>query len=256
MQNQEARSRRVIQLRPGQLDLLQLAQNLDAEVLNGFLVAGLVRVQAELAVHLPPGDPLWGADREGAVHQPQIEIQAQRTSFEGGDDAMLPLDVGMITARVTFEGAAFDDAFTDAATIFEIRPAQCTLLFPYAARLPGMAWNTGITVMNPGYTEGGVAGGLELTFYGNDGTAAPFSTEEYPTVGAGLDEMGLVPAGGTYTVLASEVLEATDWGESFVGHIHVLADYTGCNGVGWVTDFGTVNQAYVAVVIDSDTGKD
>ena len=171
---------------------------------------------------------------------------------------MLPLDIGMITARVTFEGAAFDDAFTDAATIFEIRPAQCTLLFPYAARLPDaeMEWNTGITVMNPGYNEEGVAGGLELTFYGNDGTEATFSTEEYPTVGAGLDEMGLVPAGGTYTVLASEVLAATDWGESFVGHIHVLADYTECNGVGWVTDFGTVNQAYKAVVIDSDTGKD
>ena len=40
-----------------------------------------------------------------------------------------------------------------------------------------------------------------------------------------------------------------------MGHIHVLADYTDCNGVGWVTDFGTVNQAYIAVVVDSDTGK-
>ena len=167
-----------------------------------------------------------------------------------------PLDIGDITASITFSGDDFVDASTDAMAIFEIRPAQCTLLFPYAARLPGMAWNTGITVMNPGYSEEGVAGGLELTFYGNDGTEATFSTEMYPTVGAGLDEMGLVPVGGTYSVLASEVLAATNWGESFVGHIHVLADYTGCNGVGWVTDFGTVNQAYVAVVIDSDTGKD
>ena len=101
-----------------------------------------------------------------------------------------------------------------------------------------------------------IAGGLTLTFYGNEGTMAEFSTEEYPNVGAGLNEMGLVPAGGTYSVLASEIIAATDWGESFVGHIHVLADYTDCNGVGWVTDFGTVNQAYVAVVVDSDTGKD
>ena len=30
-------------------------------------VASFGRVQAELTVHLPPGDPLWGADREGAV---------------------------------------------------------------------------------------------------------------------------------------------------------------------------------------------
>ena len=41
---EDARSRRVVQLRPGQLDLLQLAQHLDAEVLNGFLVVGVVRV--------------------------------------------------------------------------------------------------------------------------------------------------------------------------------------------------------------------
>ena len=130
------------------------------------------------------------------------------------------------------------------------------MLFPYVARLPGMAWNTGIAVMNPGYNEEMIAGGLTLTFFGNEGTMAEFSTEEFPNVGAGLNAMGLVPAGGTYSVLASEIIAATDWGESFVGHIHVLADYTDCNGVGWVTDFGTVNQAYVAVVVDSDTGSD
>ena len=98
---------------------------------------------------------------------------------------------------------------------------------------------------------------MTLTFFGNEGTMAEFSTEEFPNVGAGLNAMGLLPAGGTYSVLANEIIESfPDWGESFVGHIHVLADYTGCNGVGWVTDFGTVNQAYIAVVIDSDTGVD
>ena len=178
-----------------------------------------------------------------------------------GKGVSLPLMVGEITARVSLVDTesmidTFDDAFTSRMIIFEIQPAQCTLLFPYVARLPGMAWNTGIAVMNPGYNEDEIAGGLTLTFYGNEGTMAEFSTEEYPNVGAGLNAMGLVPAGGTYSVLASEIIAATDWGESFVGHIHVLADYTGCNGVGWVTDFGTVNQAYLAVVIDSDTGKD
>ena len=59
-------------------------------------------------------------------------------TLKSTDEAMLPLDIGMITARVTFKGDAFEDAFTDAATIFEIRPAQCTLLFPYAAVLPDM----------------------------------------------------------------------------------------------------------------------
>ena len=46
MQDQEARSRRVDQAWPSQLDLLQLAEHLTAEVLNGNLVAGFVRVRS------------------------------------------------------------------------------------------------------------------------------------------------------------------------------------------------------------------
>ena len=42
MQDQHARSRGVVQVRPGELDLLQLAENLDAEDFdNGPLVAAL-----------------------------------------------------------------------------------------------------------------------------------------------------------------------------------------------------------------------
>ena len=70
MKDQEARSRRVVQPRPGQLDLLQLTQNLPAEVLNGYVVAGLGWVRSELAVHLLPGDLLRSAEREGPVDQP------------------------------------------------------------------------------------------------------------------------------------------------------------------------------------------
>ena len=61
MQDQEARSRRVVQLRPGELDFFQFAKNLTLKVADGYSVAGLVRVQADLAVDLPPSDPLWGA---------------------------------------------------------------------------------------------------------------------------------------------------------------------------------------------------
>ena len=57
MQDQDARSRGVVQARPGQLDLLQLAQDTAAEEFDGLLVAGFVRVHSELAVHLPPGEP-------------------------------------------------------------------------------------------------------------------------------------------------------------------------------------------------------
>ena len=52
MQDQHARSRGVVQARPGQLDLLQLAENLCAKGVNGALVAGLGRVHSKLTVDL------------------------------------------------------------------------------------------------------------------------------------------------------------------------------------------------------------
>ena len=56
--------------------------------------------------------------------------------------------------------------------------------------------------------------------------------------------------------VAAGILAATGWGETFQGHVHLRADYTNCSGLGWVTDWMTVNQAYSAVVIDADTGTD
>ena len=57
MQDQDARSRRVVQPRPGQFDLLQLAQSLVAEVLDGTMVVGFGGVQTELTVQVPPSEP-------------------------------------------------------------------------------------------------------------------------------------------------------------------------------------------------------
>ena len=82
MQDQDTRSRSVVQPRPGQFDFLQLAQGLAAEEFNRFLVAGFRRVRAELAVELPPSELLRSAEREGAVGEPQVQIKAQRTSLE------------------------------------------------------------------------------------------------------------------------------------------------------------------------------
>ena len=70
MQDQDARSRRVVQIRPGQLDLLQLAQGLPTKDFDNSLVAGLGRVRSELLVQLPPGEPQRSTKRENAVGEP------------------------------------------------------------------------------------------------------------------------------------------------------------------------------------------
>ena len=181
---------------------------------------------------------------------PEVTLTLTLTST---DDAMIPLDVGMITAKVTFKGDAFEDAFTDAATIFEIRPAQCTMLFPLVTVMA--PWQTVISITNPGYGEETAAGSLEFTFYGMNSEPETYTTGP-DTPGSGLEVDGTLAAGGTYQAYIRDILAAAEWGETFVGHVYVTADYTGCTGLGWVTDFEKVNQAYLAVVIDDDTGKD
>ncbi len=57
MQDQDARSRGVVQARPGDLDFLQLPQDAAAEEFDGLLVAGFSRVRSELAVQEPPSEP-------------------------------------------------------------------------------------------------------------------------------------------------------------------------------------------------------
>ena len=54
----------------------------NAAGLNGVVVAGVVRVRSELAVHLLPGEAQRSAEREGPVDQPQVEIEAQRRALE------------------------------------------------------------------------------------------------------------------------------------------------------------------------------
>ena len=172
-----------------------------------------------------------------------------------------PLARSSVMAKATFTDPAgpvnnFEDAFTDYVTAFNIRPAQCELLFPVVSVLPDLElpYNTAISVTNPAYEDEMASGGLTFTFYGMGNVEAAYDTTVDPITGTGLEDDGTLSPGGTYQVLASEILAATGWGETFQGHVHLRADYTNCSGLGWVTDFATVNQAYSAVVLDADTG--
>ena len=184
------------------------------------------------------------------------------TADPDDDDAEIdfPLDRGSVMARATFTDESGDsnflDAHSDSVAVFNIRPAQCTLLFPVVSVLPDFGdWDTAMSITNPGYTDEVASGGLTFTFYGMDNPAVVYETIGAVT-GSGLEADGTLLPGGTYQVLASQILAATNWGASFRGHVHVTADYTNCSGLGWVTDFVGVNQAYTATVIDSDTGDD
>ena len=195
-------------------------------------------------------------DIVGIPQPTEITVTLTLTATPMNDDVTFPLNIGDITARVTFmETDMFVDAFTPSADIFNIRSAQCELLFPVVSVLPNRGnWDTAISVNNPAYTTEMASGGLKFTFYGMGGVEATYDTTVDMITGVGLEADGTLAPGGTYQVMSSQILAATDWGLTFQGHVHLIADYTNCSGLGWVTDFMTVNQAYTATVIDNDTG--
>ena len=192
----------------------------------------------------------------------KVVLNLTLTAAADNDDISFPLDVGEVMARVTFTDDmvmdnTFVDAFTDYVTVFMIRPAQCELLFPVVSVLPNQGnWDTAISVTNPAYEDEMASGGLTFTFYGIGNVKAVYDTTMDEVTGRGLEVDGTLSPGSTYQVMASRILEVTNWGEEFIGHVHLRADYTNCSGLGWVTDFMAVNQAYSALVIDADTGAD
>ena len=117
----------------------------------------------------------------------------------------------------------FEDAFTDYVTVFNIRPAQCELLFPVVTvllRINGN-WDTAISVTNPAYADEMASGGLTFTFYGIGNVEATYDTTIDGVTGRGLEVDGTLSPGSTYQVMASEILAVTNWGEEFIGHVHL-----------------------------------
>ena len=131
--------------------------------------------------------------------------------------------------------------------VFKFAAAKCTLLFPYVVSMESAGgWDTGIALANPTGKGGNPQKG-EVTFmlFPNDGEGFNYVTSN-GSPGVGLDGAGRILAGSTYSVLASEILDAAAWTDDFQGHIFTEVPFAPCEGIGWVTDFATVNQAYKA----------
>ena len=201
-----------------------------------------------------------GFTAPSATSTESVNLMFDLMATSDQEDLMLPLDEGVVEVWVTMapdeaadvpDGTTEDEYFAvnyipaEGLKAFIIAPASCTLLFPYAVVLPDMGWNTGIAISNPSmFTDTPLSGGITFTLFPNDGEMIELPTDGNSS-GGGLDAAGFLPAGNTHTVLLSEVLSDAGMPGNFIGHIYVETDFTGCRGVGWITDFGTVNQAYL-----------
>ena len=188
-----------------------------------------------------------------------LDLDARSTVM----DIKLPLGAGMVQVMATMAPTkkpptvATDSEYFAENLIaaekpsFTFAPASCTMLFPYVISLPNLdpAWNTGLAITNPtAMGSSPLDGAVTFTLFMNGGDAEMPMT--YST-GAGtpgpnaLDDEGMLPAGNTYTLLLSELLAWVGHEGDFTGHLYVKTDFTGCRGLGWVTNFSTVNQAYL-----------
>ncbi len=149
-------------------------------------------------------------------------------------------------------------------TIGNIVAASTTLLLPLADKLG--VFDTGISVANttadPFGTNGGAtptAGKLTLDFFprnaANNGAGTPFNLTTSATVkpGAGLSADGTLAAGGTWTVLLSELLAAAGQTADFTGYIFIRTDFLNAHGMATITDFKGFSLASQVLVLSPPT---
>ena len=186
----------------------------------------------------------------------------------------LPLEASSITAQVTMRPQDKPTA-TDAASpayfvenylpdpapdVFVIAPAQCKMLFPLVFSLSTdvSTYETGISIANPngslGESDGSMDGSITFTLFPNMGDPFEYSTTSAMPPGQGLMD-GILPAGKTYIVTSKDLLYAADWMGPFQGHMHVLTDFIGCQGLAIMYDGGEIGQSYLPIILDDDTGK-
>jgi hypothetical protein len=145
------------------------------------------------------------------------------------------------------------------ATIGNVVAASTTLLIPLAEKTG--PFDTGISIANttadPFGTSGGgaapTAGEITLDFFPrtNTGAGTPFTLSTSGTVrpGLGLSSDGKLAAGGTWTVLLSELLTAAAQTGDFVGYIFVRTNFLLAHGMATVTDFRTFSLATQVLVL-------
>ena len=124
---------------------------------------------------------------------------------------------------------------TSAVTVIDVTSDQTMLRVPYAVAT-GDLWDTGIAIANT--RTGGAAqfGAITFDFYGGDVEIDSYTTMA-GSPGNGLNDDGMLEAGGTYSVLLSAVLEAAGHDGDFTGYVEVTTDFTEAEAYVFIASF-------------------
>lgn len=214
----------------------------------------------------------------------QLEfVQIPVTVSVNSDVVSTPIAVGTITATVSMapilpafnpDGSVdTNPAHTPRYIAAEVGPTNLlsitanttTILLPFVQTVTALGYNTGIAVANttedPGTTVMGFRGATAqsgaITFYffpalpASGTNPANFNyTTTAGSPGNGLDSTGKVPAGGTYTVLLSQLLAAAGQPADFVGYMFVVTNFTNAHSLFVVSNFSTFSQGALGLVLN------
>ncbi len=159
----------------------------------------------------------------------------------GDVNIMATADVGPI-GRATCIGSQalctevprFASEESHAVTVIDVTSDQTMLRIPFAAVI-GDSWDTGIAIANTN-TDSDQMGGITFNFFQGGESMDPF-TPDGSTVGNGLNDDGMLEAGGTYSVQLSDVLEAAGHPASFSGYVEITTDFTNAKGFVFLSSF-------------------
>jgi len=136
-----------------------------------------------------------------------------------------------------------------------------TLMIPYSVFNSTYGYDTGIAIANttadPGPTylylsTGAIAQTGAMTFYFYPQSGTPFSyTTTAGSPGAGLLSNGKLAAGGTYTVMLSQLLAAAGKSGNFTGYIIVVTQFTNAHGQYFISDFEYFTNGAQILVLSS-----
>jgi len=185
---------------------------------------------------------------------------------------MAPTSTTTFTAGVPSCCAAgyprFAAANTPAVTVINLTAATTTMLLPYAARV-GQQYDTGIAIANttkdpfPAGAGGATPSAGNLTFNlfprsitgttggaGTQTTIATSATVRPGTNGGGLDAVGALAAGGTWSATLSELMASGSVTGDFIGYIFIQTNFIDAHGVSYIMDSGRLSSAVPLLVLN------
>ncbi len=183
---------------------------------------------------------------------------------------LAPIGIGL-----TSSGGIPSPVFIPRYADFEVGPGtlitpptgagQTDILIPYGARVGSSGYDTGIAVSNttrdPGGTILGTTGAVQQTgaitfyFYNSGSKTTPPSNFSYTTSasspGTGLNALGQLPPGATYSVLLHELIVASQGIDlDFSGYVFVVTAFGNGHVQYVLTDFKFFSNGGQGLVVD------